>query len=261
MSLQRLKKVFEYYFNNDLNFYLYKIIDHERYQVITEGIGSYHQIKIYPLSSNAIIVDILEHIKEFKNSIYQILNDFKISDTTILKDTIKIENKLNYLSIEFYVCYGEGCPDNLNSVSQRAGIIPYFILNDQIFVILGIKTYTEGNVYSDFGWGCKVSLKELSYPCASRELREESLGLLEISDKITHIFGPSKFHANNRRGYSSNQTLYFVDYTEKLVKDKSDLLDISMTYKELAKKFERPELADIFIMTYDNFKVLPDSLL
>src|SRR5437762_5580593 len=236
------------YFNRDLNIYLYNVKDSERfYTSIESNIGSFYRINIkrlpnvfYETSFN-IIKYISDNLDKFKDAIYPVLKlTFSINSTNVLEDTIRIGTDENSVRIGFYVCYGIDCPINFNSVIMRSGIIPYFKLNDQIFVILGIKIYIEGNVYSDFGGGCKVSLKELSYNCASRELREESLGLIGPNSKITHIFSTKTeasgilLHTTRTpRRYISHQMLYFVDYTEKLVEDTLNILDISTKYKEL----------------------------
>jgi hypothetical protein len=136
------------------------------------------------------------------------------------------------------------------------------------YVILGIKVYREGNVYSDFGGGCKTSKRELSYDCANREFIEESLGILQKNNNITHIFSTetigSKKQLKTTIKFTVHQMLYFIDYTDILISETTDeylLIDIRKKYHELSKKYQHPELEDIFIISYQTFKELPNSLL
>ena len=277
---QIIYKIFNDYFNVNMNKFLYGVSSYENLIIDIYKRGSMYQIRITPPAyfdhslkkQIEIQSNILNYIYINSNNFITVLLDMinginkKYTNSRILLDTIVTDIQPQTLIVNFFVCYGFGCPEKFESVSLRAGIVPYFILNGIEYVILGTKIYVEGTVYSDFGGGCKTSKRELSYNCANRELVEESLGIITQGGIITHIYH-NEYTA--WKGYKVEQTIYFIDYTKNLgitgkeEVDKYILLDINQKYKELlkSKRVKDPELEDIIIIKYETFKILPDELL
>ena len=292
MDLNDFKYKLNYYFNIPLKNFLYPNIQtgrlfnvevSKRGSIISIVVSGYDRIIFKTLENNFT----KELTDQIINSVDQVLG--KDQKLTVLRDTINLKFRygmINTLDITLYICYGDVCPANFNSPILRSGIIPYFYLNGITYVILGVKVYREGNVYSDFGGGCKTSKKELAYDCANREMFEESLGILTKGGTITHIFSTLTVGTGNLGNvrFNVHQMLYFIDYTKELFIDRlalsnqSDvvlksttsiipgvdeyvLIDIRKKYHEIVKKYQNPELEDIFIMTYDTLKKLPNSLL
>jgi len=270
MDKDKIIKGFDKYFNIHLNHFIHGNVtsNYETFVINFWSKGSIYNIRITSKNGSYIFDYIENNFVGFKNETIAYL---KNNQTNFLEDSLNIVIYHNQIKIGFYVCYGLTCPIKLESYVKRSGVVPYFILDNIEYLILGIKVYIEGNVWSDLGGGCKSSLNELSYDCANRELLEESLGLLKPNNNITHIFGTeiigSVWNPKLKKyipGYKINQLIYFIDYTDQLVTRTTDtmlLYDITKKYKELMIKHKNPELENIFIIPYNSFKLLPKELL
>lgn len=100
------------------------------------------------------------------------------------------------------------CPKDLAFLdrpqfTKRAGIIPYFIYRDVVYLVLGIDS-KSGDV-ADFGGGCRRDATPIT--CALRELREETRGAIRVNpSNITHIVLSNVNHEKSR----VEQTILFV---------------------------------------------------
>lgn len=263
---------FNEYFNVTLNLYYHKFL-REKFIIRISTKGSIYNIIINSYEKSGIMNYISSKLDDFKKVIiHQLKNIFAVtSNRSFLEDSLNISVQTFNTTISFYICIGNVCPSNMNTVTKRAGIIPYFTLYGTEYLMLGVKTYVEGNVWSDFGGGCKTSKNELAYDCANRELLEESLGLIQPGGTITHILSNKVTGSvwdpklkKYRPGYTLDQLLYFIDYTSQLITKDTDemiLVDITEKYKNLIRGKQNPELESIFIVKYDSFRLIPDELL
>ena len=263
-----LIEIFNNYFNKTLNNSIYKNDkkSYEYFEILHYKRGSFYEIKIksYNKVSN-ILQRIYNNPDVFQNVIINLISELNSKyNVNILINTIDKNIFQDLIILSFYRCYGMTCSNFFNFVvgkSHRAGIIPYFNLYGTEYIILGVKDYVEGIVYTDFGGGCKERKKEQSYHCAIRELNEESLGVIK-NGTLTHIYS-NEYIANDE--YEVKQVIYFTDYTKNLIITGNINIDrhifniFSMQYRDLLaqSRISNPELKDIIVMEYKEFKTLP----
>lgn len=91
----------------------------------------------------------------------------------------------------------------------RSGVIPYTVINNEIFWLMGIDRYGR---LGDFGGGCRSSKKETAYSCCLREIDEESSGLLtkQIESQIRNKIGVFVWRARSRKDPPIYRYLLFV---------------------------------------------------
>lgn len=84
----------------------------------------------------------------------------------------------------------------------RAGIIPFSIIGNTVFVCLGVDA--ETGKFGDFGGGIEEG--ESVFDTASRELEEESCGIFNITS--SNVEKNYLFHTGNKRSIT-----FWVDFS------------------------------------------------
>lgn len=133
---------------------------------------------------------------------------------------------------------------------SRAGIIPYCIWKNQIYILMGIDK--DSGDLSDFGGG--VKLKENFTSAAIREFNEETCGIFRNNITKEHLFkSPVVINKITKDyEYSPNHAIYFVEISNQYLDCAENL------FERRSRKFKYDndcnEMTGLKWLTQDEFR-------
>ena len=154
-----------------------------------------------------------------KNDIfYRIICQKRINCNDITEKELEEGKILNFPYINLYFScksYTDKIPDSKRF--NRAGIIPYTVINNKKFFCLGVDAMY--GTLTDFGGGVKRSENFVEAAC--RELEEESLGIFDFTTKELM----DKVRKNSTTIYDSYTAIIFLNVKIENIDDIIDLYD------------------------------------